>query len=456
MKIVSSLSSHQKMSIISIFHTLISTIQQARHSLSTSIVTSFIVTYTFSLIDWRILSMNSSTNNVWKIFCQIACVIMHSFDILQSAMRCKNRFYVSAIWSHDMSSWNFDSRNVTLSLCWIYKLKSSLCQTHVTRERLEHTCRTYYVMRNLSISLIFSIKCLWFELILTLNFEYTFSNSNQTFNLTSFSINLTKKSTFDVISSLISEQQISTIMLTKIYDLSISKINDKMNVKTNFLNRLKIVLFLNLNIFLSIDITIRIQLIKIKIINFVNLSKITHHNVFNSQLFYRLQNNLYFSKSKASQIRIKIRIRNRKTNKTLKDLSNLTKSKSFLLTIMTKMSNLTKLFRMTKKTISIIILHRRRILSIMNHRHITIRTIRTMSFISFRQTLSFQFIFIVVNVMKSFRSTTNYINTFASYVSSIEKILQYSICNVWQTSSLNSLKKSKLICQQMFWLRNRF
>ena len=222
---------------------------------------------------------------------------------------------------------------------------------------------------------------------MTLNFKYTFLNLNHTFNLTFFIINLTKRSTFDMISSFINEQQISTIILTKIYDLLINKINDKMNVKTNFFNDLKIVLFFNFNISLSINIIIRIQFIKIKIINFVNLSKITHHNLFNSQLFCYLQNNFCFSKSKTNQIRIKIKIRNKKTNKTLKNSLNLTKLKFFLLTITTKMSNLTKSLK--KKTISIIILHRRKILFIINYRHITNRTTKTTSFILFRQKLLF-------------------------------------------------------------------
>ena len=112
---------------------------------------------------------------------------------------------------------------------------------------------------------------------------------------------MTKKQLFDAIWQLSNVRICSSITSTKTIVSSISKIKRK-NVKTSFLNRLIIALFFSFYIFLQIDITIRTQFIKIKIIKIVNLSKISIINnvSFNSQLFYRLQNNRYFKKKNTS------------------------------------------------------------------------------------------------------------------------------------------------------------
>ena len=120
--------------------------------------------------------------------------------------------------------------------------------------------------------------------------------------------------------------KIETIVIVVLIIVKSINLIDKIVIVT-IIYRSTTSMFFNLNIFLQIDIIIRIQFIKIKIFNLVNLSKITHNNVLNSQLSCQLQDNYYFSKSKANQIRIKIR--NKRTSRTSKDFKNSMKLKSF-------------------------------------------------------------------------------------------------------------------------------
>ena len=85
------------------------------------------------------------------------------------------------------------------------------------------------------------------------------------------------------------------------------------------------------------NITIRIQFIKIKIINIVNLSKILINKIliisnvlFNSQLFCRLQNNRYFFKKNALNS-ISILNSNRKSKSNIEKLDKSNKIKVYLI-----------------------------------------------------------------------------------------------------------------------------
>ena len=120
--------------------------------------------------------------------------------------------------------------------------------------------------------------------------------------------------------------KIETIVIVVLIIVKSISLIDKIVIVTIIYRSTTFMLF-SVNILLQIDIIIRIQLIKIRIFSLVNLLKITHNNVLNSQLSCQLQDNHYFSKSKANQIRIKIR--NRKTSRTSKDFKNSIRLRSF-------------------------------------------------------------------------------------------------------------------------------
>ena len=120
--------------------------------------------------------------------------------------------------------------------------------------------------------------------------------------------------------------KIETIVIVVLIIVKSISLIDKIVIVTIIYRSMTSMLF-NFNISLQIDIIIRIQFIRIKVLSLVNLSKITHNNVLNSQLSCQLQDNHYFSKSKASQIRIKIR--DKKTSRTSKNFKSSIRLKSF-------------------------------------------------------------------------------------------------------------------------------
>ena len=132
--------------------------QRVRLSLSTLIITYFIVTFTFLSIDWKISSTILSKNNEWKIFCLIVFETTFSFDILSNTINYKNKFYELTIWKFDILHWKIVSKNVILSFCWNYKLRNIRWRMLVTIKYLAFICKTYYVIFDQLISLIFLIK----------------------------------------------------------------------------------------------------------------------------------------------------------------------------------------------------------------------------------------------------------------------------------------------------------